>query len=301
MADSVLGPTRSRTAAVAFVALVALLWIAVPASAESDCQRSDGWGFVVADWLDIDPPEGQYAGGPITITGNGTGIDNVVFYFGGDILGALGPINGDYSFSATVPDLPSGDYTVMTGRTEGGIYTQCRNVYTVLAPIAIIGDPSTDATVPLDTIDTTAPTTTTSTTTTSTTTTVPPPPPPAPTTTTTTTPPPPTPTTAVPASTAPTTTVGPGSSGPTAVAPTTTAVAVEISTTLAEPASTVSDTTLVAAAPQSDDGGASSDQMLFGLLIGLGAAVLLVLAWALGRRGRTTPGSYQPPPPPPPN
>jgi len=299
MAGSALKPARSRTAtALVFVIVAALLWLAPPtAAADSDCQRSDGWGLVVGDWLDVDPPDGQYPGGPITFTGNGTGIDNVVFYFGGSILGATGSINGDYSFSATVPDLPSGDYDIVSDRTEGGLNTICRTGYTVLALIAIIPDPLTGATIPLDTIDTTAPTTTTTTTTiaTTTTTTTPLPTTPAPTTET-----PTTAATETPAATAaPTesTTVAPATSAPTTVAATT--VAAETSTTLLEPTSTVSDTTLVAAAPQPDDDSSSSDGMFIGLLIGLGAAALVVSAWALGRRGRTALDYYHPPPPPP--
>jgi len=305
MADGVLEPTRIRTVtAVAFVVLAALLWIAPPAAAQ-ECPP-----------LSIEPPDGQYPGEAILIVDHSGDLAGVALSFslGGELLATQGYTDslheGSFVVMATVPNLATGVHTFVYSITVpmpfpfDPLVTYCQMDYTVLSGlIAILPDPSTDATIPLDTIDTIAPTTTTttSTTTTTTTTTLPPPPPP-PTTTTITTPPPttPGPTTAAPASTAPSTPVVPGASGSTTVAPTTTTVAVETTTTLAEPASTVSDTTLVAAAPQSDDGGTSSDQMLIGLVIGVGAAGLLVLAWALGRRGRTTPGSYQPPPPPPP-
>jgi len=100
--------------------------------------------------------------------------------------------------------------------------------------------------------------------------------------------------------TAPTTNPAPTTPAP-AAAPLVTAAptpgAVEDPTTLPAPTSAVSETTLVAAAPQPTDG--TSNGMLIGLLIGVAATAVVVSAWALGRRGRTAPTYYQSPPPPP--
>jgi len=302
MAGSVLEPTRSRAVmVVAFVAVTALLWIARPASAAYECssqyQAPDPPGRL---WEPrVEPPDGQYPGGSITIFGNQEGLNHLVFRFNDERLATTPNPADAFWFKTPLPDVPSGEYRITIDSVWGSTgKAHCWLDYTVLAVMAVVPGPSTGATVPLDTIDTTTPTatTTTTTTTTSTTTTTPPPTTPlpttaAPTTVSSTTPAP----TAAPAQSA---TVAPATSAPTTVAPTT--AAAETSTTAPEPTSTVPDTTVVAAAPLPDDGGTSSNGMLIGLLIGLGVAALVISAWALGRRGRHAPTHHQQPPPPPP-
>jgi hypothetical protein len=132
MAGHRLALRRRRVIAVAGLVLALItfpLWPA-PGAPAQECRP-----FPDDIPLQVDPPNGQYPGRDIHITGTEwVGIDFIRFWLDDELLGfAYGDFWGNLDYTVTIPDLPPGVYTLRYDYAGGVVPdTTCEMEYRVL-------------------------------------------------------------------------------------------------------------------------------------------------------------------------